>query len=273
MEKTNKTSKKSKSSLIALLVAILLCVAIVLGMGGITLAKYVESKEVGTTSATVAKWGYTITADSSKLFGDAYNSNGVVADYSASSLAVKAESSGSNIVAPGATGEVTFSVVGKAEVLSAITFKMDDSATTVQLKSGDTVVYEPIKWTLYEGTKSEDSNDISYTPVTDATDKKYSEIITKLNDLSVASVEPNSEEQALYYKLGWAWEFENSDSDAANTNNGYDTILGEAVRSGSSTSVTVDDTTYTVSTTLTFNLTITVEQIQKASSDNSGSGD
>ena len=46
-----------------IVVAMVLLLAVVLGMGGTTFAKYITSKDVPVESATVAKWGYVITAN------------------------------------------------------------------------------------------------------------------------------------------------------------------------------------------------------------------
>lgn len=275
MEKTN---KKSKSSFIVLLAAILLCVAVVLGMGGYTYAKYISSRSVETQTANVAKWGYAVGVDSTNLFGDAYGTeNGTVIEYPATdtvSVGVKANSSGSLVVAPGTTGSVTFSVVGSAEVRSKITIAANSDSnknyTTVTLTAGSgdgALSYEPLKWTLKSSTDGS-----TYTAVEGGDGVSLAAIIEKLNGLSgdLADIAPNTSEN-LYYELSWAWAF----TDDSNENSDlYDTILG-AVMAGTNTvgpngetisvsgsTATVGETTYTATTALVLDLTVTVEQIQ-----------
>lgn len=275
MEKTN---KKSKSSFIVLLAAILLCVAVVLGMGGYTYAKYISSRSVETQTANVAKWGYAVGVDSTNLFGDAYGTeNGTVIEYPATdtvSVGVKANSSGSLVVAPGTTGSVTFSVVGSAEVRSKITIAANSDSnknyTTVTLTAGSgdgALSYEPLKWTLKSSTDGS-----TYTAVEGGDGVSLAAIIEKMNGLSgdLADIAPNTSEN-LYYELSWAWAF----TDDSNENSDlYDTILG-AVMAGTNTvgpngetisvsgsTATVGETTYTATTALVLDLTVTVEQIQ-----------
>ena len=49
-----------------IIVALLLLLVAVIGFGGYTLSKYVSNKTSGGT-AQVAKWGYTVEADATKL--------------------------------------------------------------------------------------------------------------------------------------------------------------------------------------------------------------
>ncbi len=205
MEKT-KTNKKSKS-IIVLLVAILLCVAIVLSLSGVTLAKYISSKQVSTQTANVAKWGWQVGLDSDKWFSNAYGyeadyTNNVAISYpntDSASVGVKASSSDNIVVAPGTEGSLTFNIAGSAEVRSQITVAVADSdssddsdsdttAETIQLKwnetSGSTTTektYEPIKWTL---TKKSSSTDTSYGDVyyTTDSDGSYSISTTSSNN-------------------------------------------------------------------------------------------
>ncbi len=237
MEKTDRKSK----SFIVLLLAILLCVAIVLGIGGFTYAKYISGKTVETQSATVAKWGYVISVDTENLFGKQYADNKITTETGASKVDVQAASANeNNVVAPGTSGSMSFSVTGSAEVRSKITIAAT-TGTTVQLKwtdsDGNEQTYEPIKWTLT------DSDSIK------TTFDSYEKMIEGLNALSdsFSNINPNKTVN-LSYTLSWAWEFESN-------NDEYDTILGEIANGG-----TVDG--YTATTSVTLDLKITVEQIQ-----------
>ena len=66
----NKTRNNKRKPL--LVVALVLMVALVLGMGAMTYSRYISTAEMddGKTTATVAKWGYvvTINADNADVF-------------------------------------------------------------------------------------------------------------------------------------------------------------------------------------------------------------
>ncbi len=249
MEKT-KTNKKSKS-FIVLLVAILLCIAVVLGMGGFTYAKYISQKSVPSQTANVAKWGWTVSAETSELFGTQYVNNKITTGKEASALDVMASSTTTtNVVAPGTSGSMTFSISGSAEVRSKIVISATEG-TTVQLKWTDSEnteqTYEPIKWTV---TKDSGTTNL-------LSDNTYASLISYLNTLTSGETGVTVNPTELFtnagtYKISWEWKFEESD-----TNNGYDTILGE-ISNGS----TAYSDTYTASTTVTLDLKISVAQVQ-----------
>ena len=86
--------------------ALVLLVVLTLAFGGYTLAKYITSAS-GNGTAQVAKWGYTVDVDATKLFGTKYafeNTSSTVATDGAS-LTVSA-SSENNVVAPGTSGSM-----------------------------------------------------------------------------------------------------------------------------------------------------------------------
>ena len=76
--------KQKRTATIASMAALL---AVVLGMGGQTFAKYITTQETADT-ATVAKWGLTAQIDASTMFGSAYANiwNGEVGNDDASIL-------------------------------------------------------------------------------------------------------------------------------------------------------------------------------------------
>ena len=66
--KMNETKKKS-----LVIIAMVLMVALVVGMGAMTYSRYVSTTDVPAQNATAAKWGFVVTANTSGLFGDAYS--------------------------------------------------------------------------------------------------------------------------------------------------------------------------------------------------------
>ena len=140
-----KNKKGKKLVVLGAMAALLTLIGV---SGSQTYAKYIESTEVQTNVATVAKWGMVITANTSDLFAEDY-------EFSAPESAVKSNggtlivsASASNaIVAPGCTGSMRFGVHGSAEVASKLAFSMP-SFKQISLDKGAAGVYRPIQWTL-----------------------------------------------------------------------------------------------------------------------------
>lgn len=256
MRQTQNTSKKDNRKSI-LVIGLLLLLVAVIGFGGYTLSKYVTKKSV-TGNATVAKWGFTVTAENNKLFGDKY-SNGKIAA-TEDKLTVKADSAGTNLVAPGLSGSMTFTVAGKAEVLAKVSVAMNaaDGKTAIEdvvlnYKKGETAgTYSPVKWTLTRKSKGETA---ATALVNEGTLANVQTEIAKLYNANTAiATELNDE-----YTLSWAWAFENAanpDTDALDTllgwtANGTDipTDYGFTVEAGTCTNIS-------------FSIEISVTQVQ-----------
>ncbi len=105
MTQSNYDKRKFTVAIVALLLALVLLLAI----GGYSLAKYVTG---GSSSgeAAVAKWGYTVSTDTSNLFGKNYKADVVSADTDAAQLEVKAADD-KNVVAPGTINCVLMDVM------------------------------------------------------------------------------------------------------------------------------------------------------------------
>lgn len=257
-----KTEKKDNRKSVLLIALLLLLVAII-GFGGYTLSKYITSKSTDST-ARVAKWGFTVDADNSKLFGDQYkwkdNASGSTTD-GTGTLTVKADTAGTNLVAPGTSGSMTFSVKGKAEVLAKVEMKVAEGYQDIVLKltkDGTDYTYNPVKWTL----KKKNAN--GTTPLVEngtleavvaALNGQYKVEETHDTATIAAGTSINDE-----YTLSWAWAFEGTavpggveglDSDA------LDTLLGQ----GTATEANGYALTYVK--TVNFELTISVTQLQK----------
>ena len=257
----NKKERNKKIGIIAVMIALILLIAC---FGGTTFAKYITERDTGTQSATVAKWGYVVNADASGLFAEA-SKKGVQAKKADAGVDVAVETKG-NVVAPGTKGELAFSIVGKAEVMSKIVItatSTKDVSLTAAVEGADDEKYYPIKWTLQES-----ADGTTYANVTDAVDLKLADMVTKLGNLSDGTnIAPNTEVKK-YYKLSWKWDFvATTDADKYNK---YDTLLSEAASSGTTTVIddkgttdnTADDITYTMTTEIELSLKITMEQVQ-----------
>ena len=250
MRQTQNASKKDNRKSI-LVIGLLLLLVAVIGFGGYTLSKYVTKKSVKDNKAQVAKWGFTVTAENNKLFGDKY-SNGKIAATD-DKLTVKADSAGTNLVAPGLSGSMTFTVAGKAEVRAKVAVNVADGYTDVVLNytvGEDTTVktYNPLKWTL----KKDD------VVVEGCEDLTFAKLVEKLNGMT-ETLNPGVETSLKgVYTIEWAWAFEN----AANPDtNALDTLL--AMYSNNNTITANGDYKVAANTSvkLSFNLSISIEQV------------
>lgn len=213
MRQTNTRKKNNLRSMI--IVALLLLLVAVIGFGGYTLSKYVSNKTEG-GKAQVAKWGYTVEADATKLFGTNYkfDTASSVVTTDTENLTVSSSST-ANLVAPGTSGSMTFSIKGSAEVKAKVSIEVTD-VTDIVLKYTNNGVavaapYTPVKWTLKKGG----------TPVVTGT---LAEIAAELNnDKYDITYNPNSAEINDVYTLSWAWNFGTA---AVTENDHLDTLLG-----------------------------------------------
>ena len=267
-----KTNKKTRGIIIAAMVLLLIAI---MCFCGVTFARYITKSSVPTQQATVAKWGFVVSANAEKLFGKGYNKGEIVAkpDEAGAVVDVKAATS---TVAPGTKGEMTFGVTGSAEVLAQLkmTVKADTLKDISLTQGGD--VYTPIKWKLEKGTDGT-------TYGTEVAKGTLSEIVNKVNEIN--STIKIGESVSDYYKLSWEWVF---DTDADSEDDDVkDTILGYAAKATSAeqtfgnykvsakatngtvtvidtkgTTETTDDVTYTAIIDINFDLSIIVMQIQ-----------
>lgn len=256
MRQTQNTQKNSNKKSVFVIALLLLLVAVI-GFGGYTMSKYISSKSDKGT-ANVAKWGFEVTAKGDKLFGADYKYDGksasVVNTAEGATLTVSAASAGegverSNLVAPGTTGSMTFSITGTAEVRSKIEVSLTGNDvvlkyTTATVADGE---YAPVKWTL----KKKDATDPLLNGGT------FAQLTTELAKLN-ATVEANATyAKAGEYTIEWAWAFESG-------NDALDTFLGTIANKPATTT----DGTYTkveegTHTAISFNLSVSVTQLQQ----------
>mgnify|MGYP004509090037 CR=1 FL=1 len=248
MRQTQNASKKDNRKSI-LVIGLLLLLVAVIGFGGYTLSKYVTKKSVQ-GNATVAKWGLSVKADESKMFGSNYKfetANSVVtADNS--SLTVKASSADRRLVAPGTTGSMDITIEGTAEVAAEITFGIKDGYQDVVLAYNTDKKYNPIKWTLKK----------DGTAVTNGTNVTLAALVGLLKNEKItytaAGTAPTTK-----YTIEWVWNFEVDDA-----TNALDTLLANYANDNKNTTdgtntVVAADTHYDLS----FELVVTIAQLQK----------
>ena len=253
MRQTQNAQKKDNRKSIFVIGLLLLLVAVI-GFGGYTLSKYVtEKKETG--SASVAKWGFTVSADAKNLFGKEYKWDGTNSTVNAEGdkVTVKANTSAGNIVAPGTTGSMTFTIKGSAEVKAKVAINMTVTKDIVlKYTVGDATAaqeYKPVKWTLKKNNLNVDG----------AVGVDLATIKTKLDE--VADYAAGSEAKNDTYTIEWAWDF---DANGAGTNDALDTLLGwkasnTVVPEGYGYAI-VDEGT---NTTIDFALDISITQVKE----------
>lgn len=239
MEKSRNNSRRLMA-----IIAVVLMVCLILAMGAVTFAKYITS-ESSTATATAAKWGYVITANATDLFPTDYTAT------AEGTLAVKATGDGVSVnaesatLAPGTTGSMDITISGSAEVLAQL--KITGSVTSeIHVGAGDSAYY-PVKWTLKKGDE------------TIGTSGKLSEVLgtAVTDDIAISTTSAT-----ITYTLSWEWALETGDTtEAKAANNAKDTAIGKKANDNTYTDSALGD----IVATMSFNLTISVEQIQTTS--------
>ena len=256
MENNNaKNMKKFRKPLV--IVAMVLMVALVCGMGAMTYSRYISTTDVPAQTATAAKWGFVVTATTDNLFATDYTLG------SGATHATKVADNGvavnaANItLAPGTSGYLLISVEGEAEVRARLSIVIDITKE-LGYDNGGTGDYYPIKWAL---------SDSADTPTSGW--KSSDDLGTSLVGADIEAGEAPA--QTAYY-LHWCWDFETgADSDEKLANNRHDTIIGAKANNPSLVEVnkvlgaapTTQEELDKYNETLTFSVSATIEQIQE----------
>lgn len=250
-------NKKSKKPLIV--VAMILMIGLVAGMGAMTYSRYITSGTTGTQTATAAKWGFVVTVNATDLFATDYSvAEGatLATKVAENGVAVKTKST-ANIVAPGTTGSMTISISGSAEVLAKLSITTIGEVNEIFL--GD---YYPVVWKLTDGGTFNVSG-------------KLSDVLASLTGTSTTF--SAGESYNINYTLSWEWPLETGATDDEKaTNNAKDTLIGyKAEEKGYAdikdtyvgskllSEVVTSENYGAIVTEMSFNLQISVEQIQK----------
>lgn len=258
---TQHKTERNNNRKTAVIVALLLALVTLLCFGGYTFSKYVTSGS-GTGTAKVAKWGYTASVDTTKLFGETYKhvSTNVSTVDGTGTINVQADTVGRKVVAPGTAGSMTFTVGGQAEVRALLhTSLIPTNDVVLKIKkTTDTAYteYRPVKWTLEkEGTPVAGASNVTLETIAG---------VIATDALLNKEIDPNAELTSTTYKLSWAWAFEGTGDVAGLTIDQADTILGQMEKGGTVyTPSGYEIDTAKSSTELAFDLTIQVSQIAK----------
>lgn len=259
MEKQSER-KNNRSKAVIIVIAMLLMVALVVGMGAMTYSRYITSDTTGDQTATAAKWGFVVTVNADNLFGTDYTLE------TGSSLATKVTSDGvgvavnaeSSVVAPGTTGSMTISITGSAEVLAKLT--IDFGNTVQEIHYGD---YYPVEWTLSEGN-------------TKKVVGKLSDVVDYFNnDSNNPKITAGDDTFEREYTLTWEWELgSDDDTNAKDTIIGYkasgkayneieNSYIGTKKLGDLVSSDNYNTESAFIVTQMSFNMTVSIEQIQE----------
>lgn len=223
---TQQKSERKNNKKTTVIIALLLALIAILSFGGYTLSKYVTSGG-STGKAQVAKWGYKMEIDGSKLFGKNYKFDrvdrvGSKVTKDTDGLTVKA-SGDYNVIAPGTTGSMTFTIGGQAEVKALIAMGIEpkkDVTLKMQKAGGEEIVYNPVKWTLKK-------NGVDVTGAINTTLHKVAGAFHDMTSNPVSSVKnPGDVLATTTYELVWEWAFEGTETFTGITADELDTILG-----------------------------------------------
>lgn len=270
---------KNKKTVLIIAIALLLVLALTLG--GFTFASYI-SKGSGTDSATVAKWGFTISVgdDSDEGFQTSYQND--------DSEVIVAAVDSTKVVAPGTSGKITFSITGTAEVAAKVTMTVRNNAGIEQdvrdigvvltPGEGEAITYNPVRFTLKKGgttVQVNGENKIVASEGTAVENVSLTELATILEAAFTEEVNPNAQiTTAGTYTIEWSWAFENkyftADGDITDTPTDnlscdvLDTIIAQP-QENRPAAVTIGATEYSISgitQEIGFALSISVEQIE-----------
>ena len=266
--KTNfKTMLKSKKAM--MIAAMVLMVALVVGMGSMTYSRYVSSSEMETpATATVAQWGYVVNVNSTNIFGTAYEDGVVNETYTetdSDKFDVKTTAS-TDVIAPGTSGSMTITISGYAEVLAQLAIDVKDTAKDVVLVYKETAggaekTYNPIKWTLTEKVGTAEATNV-------VTDETLANLATAL-EAKGKTIEANTNVAETVYTLSWSWVLDDDDNAATTSaNDKLDTALGmlangkDATEIEDATGIIVVTGADKTNTTLTVDISASVVQVQ-----------
>lgn len=220
---THQKSERKNNKKTTVIIALLLALIAILSFGGYTLSKYVTSGG-STGKAQVAKWGYTLEIDGSKLFGKNYKFDDKASKVTKDTTGLTVKASGDyNVIAPGTTGSMTFTIGGQAEVKALIAMGINpikDVTLEMQKAGGGEIVYNPVKWTLKKNTHV----------IPGMQNTTLHAVAGAFHDMihnSASSVKnPGDKLETTTYELVWEWAYEGDPEFPNITNDELDTILG-----------------------------------------------
>ena len=229
--------KQKRTATIASMAALL---AVVLGMGGQTFAKYITTNTTEAGSAVVAQWGVVIRNSIEDTIDGAASAPVFTKEQKAGDKAIVKALGDYNVVAPGSSGSLTIEVTGVPEVASSVSFTLSNF-NDISLSATGKETYYPITW-YWNDVKIERTDDMET-------------LIS--NKLTAASAEFEAGVSIeTQFKLSWAWVWSDDDDISAK-----DTLCGNAAKTGSYTDE--NGTAWSLQKTISFDVATEVAQIKE----------
>lgn len=247
-----KTNNKKKFVMIT---AMFLMISLVIGMGAMTYARYTTTKGTDAQSATAAKWGVVINVNASNLFGRIYEDGNVTVTTTDNDDVVAHANTDGNVVAPGTFGSMTITINGLTEVRAKLSFTKEGTTSDIYLDD-----YYPVKWSL---TLNENTIDLDDNDENDITSGNLNQLVAKLTEKTYdAGTSINDT-----YTISWEWDLDTGEDNEKAENSVKDTAIGmfandETIEDVNKALSTTFDENTTFSCDISFQLKITVEQIQ-----------
>ena len=229
-------------------------VLVIMGLALITFAcisamyaRYSNQSDNDTPQASVSKWELNIEVDGSSMFSE-YYAGGVIASPGSANdeYDVRADAS-STVMTPDTSGELTVRVTGSAEVDARIILDATCVSPNVKYNDGvNNVTYEPVLWTLDRIVDGVETNLL--------TNGTAAQLVSAV-DSSNYTVKAGTDSE-IVYRIRWQWPLETGATPAEKTkNNELDSILAASMAGYSV------DAKYTVTATVSFDITATLEQV------------
>lgn len=231
-----KNKTKKRVGIVAMMLVVIVAIA---ATAGTTLAKYISSVNISSQSATAAQWGYTISANTTSMFGDAYGEiidTTSHAEVSGRNTVAVSATTGKNIVAPGTKGKMSLTVNGTAEVNAVLTLNLGNVFETVRLFDEAGTDYYPINWYVggvavkedYDHKTAVTAADFA-TAIKTAVEKAVEgnenvKVATEGNSV-IVFLPANTQLKGLDLSISWDWDFETL-KDVEGDYNIEDTLIG-----------------------------------------------
>ena len=266
-------TKKNKSRLRLGILAIILVLLLTIGaVAVVSIVNYIGTATITTQTTTVAKWGYTLTADATALlFGTNYDSvNHNFATKVDNGGVIVSSHSGSNVVAPGTKGEANiFTINGSAKVDARLIITVSEDFKTIHLTDGEDTDYYPIKWKINDREITVSNNAVNASEFAKAIAEALNQGslpsgITAIANNNVVTVDlpaTNSKIDNFQLKISWEWALRTLKQGTSDTYcDAEDTILGRIAQLGGATG---DYSSYSQSSwQIALDISANVEQVQ-----------
>lgn len=174
-----------------------------------TFAKYTTSGDYANTTASVAKWGVQITANSDNLFKKEYN----IDDSNLKSSITSSVSATTETLAPGTKNEtLTFSISGKPQVAVKVSYTCTVTLTNWEIGDNNEF-YCPLKFKITTTSANEPTTVEATSNSSNSADDFAEAIKNAIESVSYtfAASTDLALQQNIGLKIAWEWPFEGTE--------------------------------------------------------------